>query len=84
MSIYVYICLYIYIYIYIYIYLHTRVYLCTYIYTHIYIHIREKHPWTSDTFTKRNRVLKNTFTKSSTPLWVFFTSLYIFPLYFTL
>ena len=80
MSIYVYI----YIYIYIYIYLHTRVYLCTYIYTHIYIHIREKHPWTSDTFTKRNRVLKNTFTKSSTPLWVFFTSLYIFPLYFTL
>ena len=84
MSIYVDICLYMSIYIYIYIY--TRVYLYTYIYiyTHIYIHIREKHPWTSDTFTKRNRVLKNTFTKSSTPLWVFFTSLYIFPLYFTL
>ena len=39
---------------------------------------REKHPWTSDTFKK------STFNKSNTPLWVFFTSLYIFLLlYFT-
>ena len=37
----------------------------------IYINIREKHPWASDTF-------KNTFSKSNTPLWVFFTSLYVF------
>ena len=43
--IYVYICIYIYIYMYIY-------YIYIYIYTYIYIYIREKHPWTSDTFKK--------------------------------
>ena len=57
-----YICIYIYVriyYIYMYIYVYIYIYICiyiiyiyVYIYIHIYIYIREKHPWTSDTFKK--------------------------------
>ena len=60
-------------------------YIYVYIYIYIYIYISLRNSKNVKSTHAGVMLLKNTFTKSNIPLWLFFTLLYIFLLlYFTL